>query len=83
MLPADSCTRVVWNLRQFTGPEIGGVWCADIFNKLPTQPVPQQVLVTSELVEQLALIHGFEGDVLVGGRDCKDRSRLVDVRTNS
>ena len=50
---------------------------------LPTQPVPQQALVVSDLVEHLALVQGVEGDVLGGGPDCKDRSRLVDVKTDS
>ena len=51
--------------------------------KLPTQPVPQQALVISDLVEQLALVQGVEGDVLGGGPNCKDWSRLVDVKTDS
>ena len=50
---------------------------------LLTQPVPQQALVVSDLVEHLALVQGVEGDVLGGGPDCKDRSRLVDVKTDS
>ena len=50
---------------------------------LPTQPVPKQALVVSDLVEHLALVQGVEGDVLGGGPDCKNRSRLVDVKTDS
>ena len=57
--------------------------CRYMVIKLPTQPVAQQALVISDLLEQLALVQGLEGDVLGGGPDCKDRSRLVDVKTDS
>jgi hypothetical protein len=38
--------------------------------------------MVSDLVEHLALVQGVKGDVLVGGPDCKYRSRLVDVETD-
>ena len=43
----------------------------------------QLALVISDMVEQLAHVQGVEGVVLGGGPDCKDRSRLVDVKTDS
>ena len=39
--------------------------------------------MVSDLVEHLALVQVVEGEVLGGGPDCKDRSRRVDVNTDS
>ena len=57
--------------------------CRYMVIKLPTQPVAQQALVISDLLEQLALVQGLEGDVLGGDPHCKDRSRLVNVKIYS
>ena len=78
---AASCIRVGQNLRKFTDPVSGGVYCAGMVIIMHTQPVPQQALILTYLVELLALVQVVQGNILGEGLDCKDSSRLMDVKT--